>query len=156
MVLTWFAANYVGAVFVPLNTAYRGDVLAHVVNAAEASVMVAHHSLVERLDGLQLPHLREVVAIGTGACTSQSGLTLLDESVLQGDPATLDESAEINHWDIQSIIYTSGPSGHSQGVLSPSLPPYLSGKSVCRPPPSHWAGFAPTVRIACRGGPVKA
>ena len=33
MVLTWFAANYLGAVFVPLNTAYRGDVLAHVVNA---------------------------------------------------------------------------------------------------------------------------
>ncbi len=66
MVLTWFATNYLGAVFVPLNTAYRGDVLAHVVNAAEASVMVAHHSLVERLDGLQLPHLRQVVAIGAG------------------------------------------------------------------------------------------
>ena len=64
MVLTWFAANYLGAVFVPLNTAYRGDVLAHVVNAAAASVMVAHHSLVERLDGLELPHLRQVVTIG--------------------------------------------------------------------------------------------
>ena len=61
LVLTWFATNYLGAVFVPLNTAYRGDVLAHVVNAAAASVMVAHHSLVERLDGLQLPHLRQVV-----------------------------------------------------------------------------------------------
>ena len=74
MVLTWFAANYLGAVFVPLNTAYRGDVLAHVVNAAEASVMVAHHGLVERLDRLQLPHLRQVVAIGAGARTTQSGL----------------------------------------------------------------------------------
>ena len=51
MVLTWFAANYLGAVFVPLNTAYRGDVLAHVVNASGAAVMVAHHKLVPRLDG---------------------------------------------------------------------------------------------------------
>ncbi len=71
MVLTWFATNYLGAVFVPLNTAYRGDVLAHVVNAAAASVMVAHHSLVERLDGLELPHLRQVVTIGPAARTTQ-------------------------------------------------------------------------------------
>jgi crotonobetaine/carnitine-CoA ligase len=55
MVLTWFAANYLGAVFVPLNTAYRGDVLAHVVNAAGASVMVAYHSLLDRLEPLDLP-----------------------------------------------------------------------------------------------------
>lgn len=40
MVLTWFAANYLGAVFVPLDTAYRGAVLQHVVNAAGAAVMV--------------------------------------------------------------------------------------------------------------------
>ena len=33
MVLTWFATNYLGAVFVPLNTAYRGQVLDHVVNS---------------------------------------------------------------------------------------------------------------------------
>ena len=44
MVLTWFAANYLGAVFVPLNTAYRGDVLHHVINAAGARLMVAHHA----------------------------------------------------------------------------------------------------------------
>ena len=61
MVLTWFAANYLGAVFVPLNTAYRGDVLNHVVNAATGRVMVAHYSLVPRLDGLALSHLRQVI-----------------------------------------------------------------------------------------------
>ncbi len=64
MVLTWFAANYLGAVFVPLNTAYRGDVLAHVVNAAGGSIMVAHHALVSRLDDLSLPKLRRVIAVG--------------------------------------------------------------------------------------------
>ena len=49
MVLTWFAANYLGAIFVPLNTAYRGKVLEHVINKAAAAVMIAHPELVSRL-----------------------------------------------------------------------------------------------------------
>jgi carnitine-CoA ligase len=130
MVLTWFAANYLGAVFVPLNTAYRGDVLAHVVNAAGAQVMVAYHSLVSRLDGLGLQHLRQVIAIGDSPRTSHPQLALLDESALRGDPAQLDDDVEVNHWDIQSIIYTSGTTGHSKGVLSPYLQLY-STAMVC-------------------------
>ena len=165
MVLTWFATNYLGAVFVPLNTAYRGDVLAHVVNAAEASVMVAHHSLVERLDGLQLPHLRQVVAIGAGAHTTQSQLELLDASALQGDAARLDESADINHWDIQSIIYTSGTTGYSKGVLSPYLQLYQTGMTVygymgdgeailVNLPMFHVGGTSPTYAALVRGGSI--
>ncbi len=61
MVLTWFATNYLGAIFVPLNTAYRGRVLEHVVNSAGASVMVAHPDLVDRLSGLHVPKLKHVI-----------------------------------------------------------------------------------------------
>jgi carnitine-CoA ligase len=32
----WFAVNYLGAVYVPINTAYRGNVLAHVVENSGA------------------------------------------------------------------------------------------------------------------------
>ena len=165
MVLTWFAANYLGAVFVPLNTAYRGDVLAHVVNAAEAGVMIAHHSLVERLDGLQLPHLRKAVAIGAEARTMQPRLELLDESTLRGDASQLDDSADINHWDIQSIIYTSGTTGYSKGVLSPYLQLYLTGMTVygymgdgeailVNLPMFHVGGTSPTYAALVRGGSI--
>ncbi len=126
MVLTWFATNYLGAVFVPLNTAYRGDVLAHVVNAAGARLMVAHHALVPRLDDLVLPQLETVIAVGGAATPSRPALRLLDESSLRGDGATLDDSTEVHHWDIQSIIYTSGTTGHSKGVLSPYLQLYTT------------------------------
>ena len=30
-ILTWFAVNYIGAVFAPINTGYRGELLAHAV-----------------------------------------------------------------------------------------------------------------------------
>lgn len=118
LVLTWFAANYLGAIFVPLNTAYRGATLAHVVGAARARLMIAHASLVPRLDGLELGQLEQVVTAGGGA--PGAGAALVD------DEAGLDDSAEPQPWDIQSIIYTSGTTGLSKGVLSPYLQLYTT------------------------------
>ncbi len=170
MVLTWFAANYLGAVFVPLNTAYKGDVLAHVVNAAEAAIMVAHHALVPRLEGLSLRHLQSVVCVGgeppaTRAATQPHGLRFIDETALRGDPATLDDSAVVEHWDIQSIIYTSGTTGASKGVLSPYLQVYTTalvvygymrdGESILvNLPMFHVGGTSSTYAALIRGGSI--
>ena len=55
----WFGANAVGAVYAPLNLAARGTYLEHTLNLAEAKVLVAHHQLVERLAGLDLPNLEQ-------------------------------------------------------------------------------------------------
>ena len=35
-ILTFFALNYLGAVFVPLNTAFKGKVLEHTLNLSDA------------------------------------------------------------------------------------------------------------------------
>jgi crotonobetaine/carnitine-CoA ligase len=140
-------------------------VLAHVVNAAGGSVMVAHHGLVSRLDGLELPRLRQVVAIDGSARSANSVLEVLDESVLRGDAATLDDSAAIDHWDIQSIIYTSGTTGHSKGVLSPYLQLYTTatvvygymreGESILvNLPMFHVGGTSPTYAALVRGGSI--
>jgi crotonobetaine/carnitine-CoA ligase len=147
LVLTWFAANYLGAVFVPLNTAYRGKVLEHVVNNARAAVMVAHPELVERLTGLELPHLKEIIEPGA----------------LQGGASELDDSAEIDHWDIQCIIYTSGTTGPSKGVLSPYLQLYTTavvnygylhdGEAILiNLPLFHVGGTSPTYCALVRSG----
>ena len=112
MVLSWFAINYLGAIYVPLNTAYKGAVLQHVVNAAAGAVMIAHPSLADRLQGLDLPHLRTVTT---------------DFSQLEhGDGDGLGDLEPVNHFDIQSIIYTSGTTGPSKGVLSPYLQGYTT------------------------------
>jgi crotonobetaine/carnitine-CoA ligase len=111
IVLAWFAINYLGAIYVPLNTAYKGKVLEHVINAAGGAVMLAHSSLIKRLEGLKTPKLQHVFT---------------DIDALVGDAALLDESVPIEHWDIQSIIYTSGTTGPSKGVLSPYLQGYTT------------------------------
>ena len=44
-ILTFFALNYLGAVFVPLNTAFKGTVLEHTLNMSDAEILVAHTQL---------------------------------------------------------------------------------------------------------------
>ena len=135
LVRAWFAINYLGAVFVPLNTAYRGATLAHVVNACRARLMLAHGALLERLDGLHFEHLRRVVCVGPWAgapavYADRGDWTLEPDSVLQHDPAQLDDSAQPQPWDVQTLIYTSGTTGPSKGVLSPYLQLYTTASIV--------------------------
>src|SRR5437868_8715786 len=42
----WFGLNYLGAVYVPINLAYRGGLLAHVVANSDAKLLVAPAVLV--------------------------------------------------------------------------------------------------------------
>lgn len=45
---TWFAANKIGAVKVPVNTAYKGYFLEHVANNCKATIGIIHSDYLER------------------------------------------------------------------------------------------------------------
>lgn len=131
LVVTWFAINWLGAVFVPVNTAYRGDSLRHVLSTAAARLLLAHRELVPRLGGLAVAPLERVVAVGGDAVAPRDcKFLLLGPDALDADPAGLDDSAQPEPWDIQSIIYTSGTTGLSKGVLSPYLQLYTTATVV--------------------------
>lgn len=134
LVRAWFATNYLGAVFVPLNTAYRGATLEHVINACRGRVLLAHPSLIERLEGLALANIEHVVCVGSAVGQSPRDparrWTLHDVSVLAGDVTHFDDSAQPQPWDIQTVIYTSGTTGLSKGVLSPYLQLYTTATTV--------------------------
>ena len=42
MLITFYAINYLGAVYVPINTAYRGRLLEHVIDNSDAKLAVVH------------------------------------------------------------------------------------------------------------------
>jgi crotonobetaine/carnitine-CoA ligase len=114
----WFGINMIGAVYVPINTAYRGGILQHVVSNAGASVAIVHSSLLERLNDIDRSDLRKVIVID-GELTPIGGLDVLPASALD---STADDAPPVERpiapWDTQSIIYTSGTTGPSKGVLS--------------------------------------
>lgn len=121
----WFGCNWIGAIYVPLNTAYRGGLLQHVVTNANARVMICHRALVERLDEIELGTVDTLVVVGgriEGAhSTFEEFLSTSKEPEL---------SQPIEPWDIQYIIFTSGTTGASKGVLIPYLQTYSTGAAA--------------------------
>src|SRR4030088_3237364 len=59
----WFALNYIGAVYVPVNISYRGRLLAHVIKNSGARLMIADARLVERLAEVDRAALDTLVVI---------------------------------------------------------------------------------------------
>lgn len=115
------ALNYLGAVYVPINTSYRGGLLAHVIDNSGARLMIGAAPLLGRLRDVAHAELGDVVVVG-GTAEPIAGLTLHDASVLDGDGEKLTPPArEIQPWDTLCIIYTSGTTGPSKGVLCSSL-----------------------------------
>ena len=118
----WFGANQLGAVYVPMNTAYRGRILEHVIGNADARVAVVHADLVDRLEDVDTGRLEHVVVVGSSDRSAIGDLAIHAADLLEPatvDPAVLTSPAE--PWDPYAVIYTSGTTGPSKGVVSPYL-----------------------------------
>jgi crotonobetaine/carnitine-CoA ligase len=105
--LAWFGANAAGAVYQPLNTAYRGAILAHALNLGRARVLIAHADLVERLRGLDLPHLETIVIVGESSW---------DDLLADERHARPRLERPVEPWDDITILMTSGTTGASKAV----------------------------------------
>lgn len=129
MLRCWFGINYIGAVYVPINTAYRGGLLEHVIKNSDAKVLITHVDLIDRLNGIDLANLETVVVVGGSAEMEQLTVFSIDALGSPGDvPEPLDRL--IDPWELQSIIYTSGTTGPSKGVLSSYLHLYTMTTSL--------------------------
>jgi crotonobetaine/carnitine-CoA ligase len=166
----WFAINYIGAVYVPINTAYRGGILEHVVRNAGAALIIAAADLAGRLAGIDPSRLRRVVVLG-GSLPELEGMDVLGPEALDSDEEPADPARPIEPGDTQSIIYTSGTTGPSKGVLSSyahlasmglSLSASREGVPFVRQddrfmvnlPMFHVGGTAPTYAMLVKGGSI--
>ena len=120
MLRCWFGINYVGAAYVPINTAYRGGLLEHVVRNSDAKLMIVHADLVDRLTDIDLAQLERLIVVGGETSFDRLPSEGIEALGAMGDePEPLERP--IDPWDLQSIIYTSGTTGPSKGVLSSYL-----------------------------------
>lgn len=128
-VATFLALNLLGAVYVPINTSYRGAVLEHVVRNSGARLMLADGRLVERLANVERGALEAVVVLGDER-PALPGVALHGEKVLTPPHAAASPAArDIAPWDTQMVIYTSGTTGPSKGVLSSYVHSYTAAKA---------------------------
>lgn len=164
--IAFYAINYIGAVFVPFNTAYRGQLLQHVIANSGARVLLVHPDLVPRLHEIDLGRVeRLVVTTGIEVPEAPRPIQRFDELAGAADE-TLELARPIEPWDIQSIIYTSGTTGPSKGVLSSYLHMFTNAgpeswpmvdendRYMCVAPIFHIGGMGPPFVMLARGASV--
>lgn len=116
--------GWLRAVEAPINTDYRGDLLRHVLDNTRAKVALVREEYLPRLVELfaeqALEHLQKVVVVDlTGDPLPSLPVEVLTvDQLLEGvEPGPVRELPK--PWDIACVMYTSGTTGPSKGVLMP-------------------------------------
>lgn len=113
-VACWMALGLTARVEVPVNTAYVGTILAHVINTSDAQAMVIEAAYVPTLLDVasELTQLKTLVV--RGPMPSDTGrFAALSFADLPGPAQPV---ADIAPQDLMAIMYTSGTTGLSKGV----------------------------------------
>ena len=138
--LAWLGATWLRALEVPINTDHRGGVLAHVLNSSRSGVIVTKARFVERL-ALIAPELEGdllVVLLDDEPHPDLPFKTVTRAEFLDDlEPATDLEAP--GPADLTSIVYTSGTTGPSKGVMIPWNE--LSAFSACYPADARGGAF---------------
>jgi crotonobetaine/carnitine-CoA ligase len=112
-----------GAVMVPVNTSYRGEILAHVLDSSDVTAAIVDESFSEVVAAVeaQVPDLGSIIIRTEGPTGNplrgfDKPTTRLDRML--GVPGETPR-ARVTHGDLQAIMYTSGTTGPSKGAMIP-------------------------------------
>lgn len=108
----------IGAVEVPINTGYKGDLLAYVIDQSETTALVIEADLITHLLEVRMavPKLARLWVIGGLAMNEALPWPTETFDAVTGNPGPLPD-VEVLPSDLSGIVYTSGTTGPSKGVM---------------------------------------
>ncbi len=122
--MAYFALGKIGAVSVPINTAARGQQLAHLLKLSDAETLITEVAMLDSF-GKQIlseASVRNLIVVGgveQARETLPDGvITLLSFSELENAPDTLTDQA-VRFPDLAFLAYTSGTTGPSKLIMFP-------------------------------------
>lgn len=120
----WFGLGRLGALEVPIGTRYRGAMLAHIIRDSAAGVLIIDEQYVPQvrkvLEEYGLPGVKKVIVRGEDAAgVSERVETLRMAEVATDLPGDESGFSDPGPHDLALVLYTSGTTGPSKGVLVP-------------------------------------
>lgn len=106
---------------VPVNIEYRGQLLLHAIRSAQPKVIVAQAEYVHRFEEIaaELDSRPLLVIVGGEESIPQTSYPAVTLEMFLQDANPVGDLAGPQPWDVASIMYTSGTTGPSKGVIMP-------------------------------------
>ena len=116
--LCWMGLSLLGAICVPINTAYRRDEMAYILNNAEAKGIVCHGTLVDIVNEASplCPSLRFCLVVG-GDDPPLAAYTSFQQAMEDAPSLGYEDLPAVAPTDLSMLVYTSGTTGRPKGVM---------------------------------------
>ncbi len=114
----WFGLAKCGAVEVPVNTAYKGEYLRHIIDQSDSKIVIIAAEFIDRLKLIEnnLLKVKKIIVLGDHEEKNTPKIPLIQfHNFLKASEDPVD--VKVYPWDPLSIIYTSGTTGVSKGAL---------------------------------------
>ncbi|MGH7884917.1 MAG: AMP-binding protein [Thermodesulfobacteriota bacterium] len=135
-VITWFGILKMGAVMVPINTAYVMDFLFYIIDSSDAKVLFIAEEYLERMLPIakMLSKLEQVIVWtrdGSEKFESRGFKfnNISSYSDFINSQKSSEPKVEITLMDYARLMYTSGTTGRSKGVMRPCAADYSSARN---------------------------
>ncbi len=127
--IAYIATVTYGAVIVPILPDFTPEDIQHIINHSDSRILFSDKTIYETLDIDNIPHISVVFSLNNlqpiyfHHKTKEHIAEKINAEITHADPDTLFEKAlnfaPVDDEDLESIVYTSGTTGFSKGVMLP-------------------------------------